>query len=584
MDDGYKGGEDGDGWPLGYEHFPRPRNNVSENGSVSTEDSGDANNPDSRAHGVRGDNHDRDVNYGDGDAFPAGPPGDGMPYRDASRIISEANTAAILKALSEMGLLRPPRREPETLGVTGHELSSGLEILSARRTSAQAARAGVASKHKRGDTELQRLKTKQVVVEKIPGGLGVSKIMQVLASNNPEEFDLAVDAQAHQVSLRTLRDVFYANDMVTPFMIPEYFDLDDPSSVKGPFINLLETPTLVPDEKVYDWTRFLKKFAAPVELESATWAGEIMDKSMDADLKTRVHDDLEELPEYAKGGVTVFKIMTKHMILQSQEITEGLHAWIRDFDIRQYDGENVTVAVGHCKAVLRALVSSGIPPNTPRDFLNGFAKASTPEFVQLCVSLATTLKSPLLQSQQQVNMPVKKLCFHMLQDLENLFIEKQSRHLWLGTGHDGKVFRATLSGQDLEANAARRDNRWTTDKACHGCGKVGHLVRDCPERRDADARSPRRENSDNARSTRRRDNEHKARRAGDKTHRSKRDRFEKAFTMALETLANEASSSESEKDDASPRAHAAVKNDGHKSDGDNSLAAHAARMYASLKE
>jgi len=165
-----------------------------------------------------------------------------------------------------------------------------------------------------------------------------------------------------------------------------------------------------------------------------------------------------------------------------------------------------------------------------------------------------------------------------------LFIEKQSRHLWLGTGHDGKVFRATLSGQDLEANAARRDNRWTTDKACHGCGKVGHLVRDCPERRDADARSPRRENSDNARSTRRRDNEHKARRAGDKTHRSKRDRFEKAFTMALETLANEASSSESEKDDALPRAHAAVENDGHESDGDNSLAAHAARMYASLKE
>ena len=53
--------------------------------------------------------------------------------------------------------------------------------------------------------------------------------------------------------------------------------------------------------------------------------------------------------------------------------------------------------------------------------------------------------------------------------------------------------------------------------------------------------------------------------------------------MALESLANEESSSESKQDDASPRAHAAVEDDGNESDGDSSLAAHAARMYASLK-
>ena len=75
-------------------------------------------------------------------------------------------------------------------------------MISSGRTPAQAAHADVSSKHKRGDTELERLKTKQVVVKPIPGGLGVSKIMQVLASNNPAEFNLAVDAQAHQVSLR----------------------------------------------------------------------------------------------------------------------------------------------------------------------------------------------------------------------------------------------------------------------------------------------------------------------------------------------------------------------------------------------
>lgn len=593
MDDESKGGENGDGWPS-YEPFAHSRSRISENGSVSTEDS---NNGGNLGSGVRGDNHDGGDYGGDDATFPDGPPGGGMAYRDASRIIAEANTTSILNALREMGLLSaPPRREAETLGVTGHELSSGLEMLSARRTSAQAARAGVASKHKRGDTELQRLKTKQVVVKKVPGGLGVSKIMQVLASNNPAEFNLAVDAQTHQVSLRTLRDVFYGHDMVTPFMIPKHFDLDDPSSVKGPYVNLLETPTLISDEKVYDWMRFLKKFAAQVELESALWAGEIIEMSMDPELKARVHDDLEELPENVKGGVTLFKIMTKHMIMQSQEITDGLHEWIRNFDIRQYDGENITVAVGHCKAVLRALESSGVPTNAPRAFLDGFAKASTPEFVQLCVSLATTLKSPLLQSQQQANMPVKKLCFHMFQDLENLFIEKQSRYLWLGTGHDGKAFRASLSREDLEANAARRlkpYDEWLADTVCYVCGKNGHKARDCPERQAAGARKPRsrEDGGNNARSARRGDDERNNRRGGDarRTQREREQRrFKKAFTLAMETMANDASSSESEQDNASPRTHAATA-DGNESDGDSKqssstdLAAHAARMYASLK-
>jgi len=56
--------------------------------------------------------------------------------------------------------------------------------------------------------------------------------------------------------------------------------------------------------------------------------------------------------------------------------------------------------------------------------------------------------------------------------------------------------------------------------------------------------------------------------------------------LALESMANGASSSDSEKDDALPRAHAAVANDGNESDGDSScgsLAAHAAHVYVLLK-
>ena len=103
-----------------------------------------------------------------------------MPYDDAAAVISKANTRSILTALEELRLLNQAHAKPEALGVMGHELASGLEMISSGRTPAQGARAGVASKHKRGDTELDRLKTKQVLRKAIPGGLGVSKIMQVL--------------------------------------------------------------------------------------------------------------------------------------------------------------------------------------------------------------------------------------------------------------------------------------------------------------------------------------------------------------------------------------------------------------------
>ena len=93
---------------------------------------------------------------------------------------------------------------------------------------------------------------------------------------------------------------------------------------------------------------------------------------------------------------------------------------------------------------------------------------------------------------------------------------------------------------------------------------MGHLARDCPERCHNHSHSNGRPEH----------NERNARRGGN-VHRSKKERFKKAF--------NEASSSESEHEDTSPRAHVAVDDDGDKSEDDNSLAAHAARMYAPLK-
>ena len=93
---------------------------------------------------------------------------------------------------------------------------------------------------------------------------------------------------------------------------------------------------------------------------------------MSSELKALVHDDLMELPESEKGAVPMLKLMTNHMVLRNQEYVDALNDYIRTFDIRCFDGENVTTACTQLRAILRALDVYGLPANALRNILAGF--------------------------------------------------------------------------------------------------------------------------------------------------------------------------------------------------------------------
>ena len=132
--------------------------------------------------------------------------------------------------------------------------------------------------------------------------------------------------------------------MLTPFLIPDRFDLDDTSFTRGLFTNLIDNFHGIPDKKALLWQQYLCKHAAPVELESNTWAVEITQKSMTNELKTLVFDDLENLDSSATGAITMFKTMANHMVLRNQETIDALHEQICKFDICKVNGGNVSVA------------------------------------------------------------------------------------------------------------------------------------------------------------------------------------------------------------------------------------------------
>ena len=177
--------------------------------------------------------------------------------------------------------------------------------------------------------------------------------------------------------------------MLTPFLVPTEFDVNDPSKIRGPFRDLTKDFHLVTLDEAKLWQSYLLVHAADEELESCSWAKQILDLSMTAELKALVHNDLMELTQSESGAVSMVKLMTNHMVLRNQEYVDPLHDYIRTFDIRCFDGENVTTACTQLRAILRALDVYGLPVNALRCILTGFSHASSSVFSQLSTQLAT---------------------------------------------------------------------------------------------------------------------------------------------------------------------------------------------------
>ena len=127
------------------------------------------------------------------------------------------------------------------------------------------------------------------------------------------------------------------------------------------------------------------------------------------------------------------------------------------------------------------------------------------------------------------------------------------------------------------------------DRECHGCGKKGHIKPDCPDASPKGTRRPYQDRRGDGgrgggRGRGRDSSDHRGRGRGDHQHRSQRDkhdrRFKKAYKLALEAVANDSSSN----DEGNASDVVDTANDSDGSDSVESLAAHAARMYSSLKD
>ena len=142
--------------------------------------------------------------------------------------------------------------------MTGKILTSGFDTLHVARSAVQQANSAVMSKHRRGSTEMARLKRRQKVVKALDVKLACNNILSILASASSDKHNVADDYQPWQHSVLALKVKFTQNNMLDPFKIPTTFDLADPSRIAGPFIDLLKDFHLVSDVMAQSWQEYLQ--------------------------------------------------------------------------------------------------------------------------------------------------------------------------------------------------------------------------------------------------------------------------------------------------------------------------------------
>ena len=171
--------------------------------------------------------------------------------------------------------------------------------------------------------------------------------------------------------------------------------------------------------------------------------------------------------------------------MKNQESRDALVAYITNFAITQFPGENVPMACLRLKAVARALGNEDLPKNTVRKVLDGFAKSSTKSFNDLCSSQIALRRGSLMQSLIKA-MPLYSQLLDVLGDLETTYLELIGGQKWEGISarpHESSFTAEMDKTKDKKTlQSGMSWDAWVKEYAeCDHCGQKGHIRPHCPK-------------------------------------------------------------------------------------------------------
>ena len=187
-----------------------------------------------------------------------------------------------------------------------------------------------------------------------------------------------------------------AYDLEYIFLVPDIFDISNPSSIHQAtkWTNVLDDWAGVSLVRCKEWHEFLLSYGGRVDVETDRWAAGVLNKSVDADLKSELSSALEEHPMKHRGAVVMFRLIAKRIFERNQEAKVAMMEYLTKFDLRNTNGQHVPTAALRIRAVCRAL-GPDVPPRVVRCVLDGMKHASNVSFKCICETNSALLSNSL---------------------------------------------------------------------------------------------------------------------------------------------------------------------------------------------
>jgi len=346
----------------------------------------------------------------------------------------------------------------ERLGTLG---ATGVTWRPLPRSSTELGRTGVElPKTSRGRTPGERTKTRKLVVVAIEPGLRYSELGSLTTSAAILKHQVVKELQQFAQAALALHAHALRYDCLSIFCVPKKFDTFDIQVALEctVFTDVLKDPAALPKKVVHEYAEHFLQWASIEDIESDNWMSECIKKSMDDQLLVGVESDMAALPRSQRCALTLWYSVAHRINRRTQESQDALIDFIKTFDVRKFDNENVEIAVLMFEAVARALGDENVPSNAPRKLLDGMGQASCRPFRELCASMSSIYA--MASFRQEMGSTPLKLTMTLIPDLTTRYFELLQGGLWDGTGHEGASFYAggaipnvdgTHSKADLEA-------------------------------------------------------------------------------------------------------------------------------------
>ncbi|GFH61162.1 hypothetical protein CTEN210_17638 [Chaetoceros tenuissimus] len=273
--------------------------------------------------------------------------------------------------------------------------------------------------------------------------------------------------------LQELKRSIIQADMQGVFLIPHSFDADGKPNTMS-FTNMLDGIGTLKEESVLMAMKFyIRKSPKTYHVENAAWSGEKILNSCDEELKPKLKECVENIPEDLVSGPIYLYWLNKLIISTSEKALRTLLDKLEKLRLKQIDGEDVQKAGQYIRAVVKILDAHNSTPSDLHLFLfRTFQDCSTDEFVQFVQGIERKLELDHLFSNA-----VQKLiiCYkQLLSQFEAKYLDLLDRGEW--------VAKSVTKGQDSSFNV----NEGKKETICFNCGKLGHTVPNCDKPRDDD--------------------------------------------------------------------------------------------------